>query len=209
MNEGTKKLLADVAAKCVANKIELRITNTHAVTVDDNIITSGYFDDTSLVVAGNKKDWIDVLAHESSHMDQFLERDPLYMDSDNSLNTIDDWLAGKEVSNTKLIRFISHVIEMELDCEKRTVAKLKKYKIYPSMGKYIKEVNAYLFGYWATFRDRVWCPFPYNNKKIVNKMPDKFLPLKVYCNPLNEYLEYFPHEIRKTAKDRRAGKLSV
>lgn len=209
MNPGIKKLIADVAAKCVANKIELRITNTHAVTVDDNIITSGYFDDTSLVVAGNKKDWIDVLAHESSHMDQFLERDSLYMSSDNSLNTIDEWLAGKEISNTQLIRNISHVIEMELDCEKRTVKKLKRYNIYPNMENYIKQVNAYLFGYWATFRDRVWCPFPYNNKKIVNKMPGKFLPLKTYCNPLNDYLQYFPNEVRKTTKDRRAGKLSI
>ena len=197
MNQGTKKLLADVAAKCVENKIELRITNTHAVTVDDEIITSGYFDDTSLVVAGGKKDWVDVLAHESCHMDQFLEREPLYMHSDNSLNDLDGWLAGKEISNTTLIKKISHIIEMELDCEKRTVRKLKKYKIYSDTTKYIKEVNAYLFGYWATFRDRVWCPFPYNNKKIVNKMPGKFLPLKSYCNPVNSFLEYFPHEVRK------------
>ena len=209
MNQGTKKLLADVAAKCVANKIELRITNTHAVTVDNNIITSGYFDDTSLVVAGGKKDWVDVLAHESSHMDQFLQKDPTYMHSDNSLNAIDGWLAGKEFSNTDLIRKICVIVKMELDCERRTVAKLKKYKIYPSMENYIKQVNAYLLGYWATFRDRVWCPFPYNNKKIVNKMPGKFLPIKTYCNPLNEYLEYFPNEVRKTTKDRRAGKLSV
>jgi len=197
MNQGTKKLLADVAAKCVENKIELRITNTHAVAVDDEIITSGYFDDTSLVVAGGKKDWVDVLAHESCHMDQFIEKDPLYMHSDNSLNAIDAWLAGKEFSNTDLIRKISHVIKMELDCEKRTVRKLKKYKVYPDMRNYIKQVNAYLFGYWATFRDRIWCPFPYNNKKIVNKMPDKFLSEKAYCNPLNQYLEYFPHEVRK------------
>jgi hypothetical protein len=197
MNQGTKKLLADVAAKCVENKIELRITNEHAVVVDDEIITSGYFDDTSLVVAGGKKDWVDVLAHESCHMDQFLEKIPLYMHSDNCLNDLDTWLAGKEVSSTTLIKKISHIIKMELDCEKRTVRKLKKYKVYPDMKNYIKQVNAYLFGYWATFRDRVWCPFPYNNKKIVNKMPDKFLSEKVYCNPLNEYLEYFPHEIRK------------
>jgi hypothetical protein len=208
MNQGIKRLIADTAAVCVANKIELRITNTHAVNAD-NIITSGYFDDASLVVAGGKRDWVDVLAHESCHMDQFLEKDLIYMTSDNSLSAIDDWLAGKEFSNTNLIQKFIDVIVMELDCEKRTVKKLKKYKIYPNMENYIKQVNAYLFGYWATFRDRVWCPFPYNNKKIVNKMPGKFLPIKAYCNPLTEYLQYFPNEVRKTTKDRRASKLSV
>lgn len=208
MNQGIKKLIAEVAAKCVENKIELHITNTHAVNAD-SVITSGYFDNTSLVVAGSKKDWADVLAHESCHMDQFLEKDPIYMLSDNSLAVVDDWLLGKEFSNTELIRKFCNVIKMELDCEKRTVKKLRKYKIYPDTKNYIKQVNAYLFGYWATFRDRVWCPFPYNNKKIVNKMPDKFLPIKTYCNPLNQYLEYFPYETRNTRKDKRAGKLSV
>ena len=198
MNEGIKKLIADTAAKCVQNKIEFHITNTHAVNAD-GIITSGYFDDTSLVVAGGKKDWVDVLAHESCHMDQFLEKDLIYMGSNDSLAAIDDWLVGKEFSNTTLIRKFIDVIKMELDCEKRTVKKLKKYKIYSDTTQYIKQVNAYLFGYWATFRDRVWCPFPYNNKKIVNKMPNKFVSIKEYCNPLNQYLQYFPNEIRKRA----------
>jgi len=199
MKAEIKKLVSDVTELCLKHNVSLKLSATESV-MADSIICSGYFDNDNLVVAAKKKDWVDVFAHESCHMDQYIEKVPIYDKGDDGIQIVDSWLEGKDYSNGKLLEAFKNSILMELDCEKRTVKKLKKYKIQFNEKKYIKQVNSYLFSYWATYRDRKWFPFPYNKPNIYNKLPDRFLSEKVYCDPFISYLKYFPeNENRKKA----------
>jgi hypothetical protein len=185
-----QKLIAKVVADCRHHGIGFHLSGDDYV-MADGIKCSGYFDETDLKVAGGKKDWVDVLVHESCHLDQFLDKSPLWDGGDAGITTIDKWISGTDYTEKKLIKSFQDTILLELDCEKRSIKKFKKYRLKVSEGQYIKQVNSYVLSYWATYRDRKWFPFPYNNPKIVRRMPDYFLPSEVYMTPQNDYLRYF------------------
>ena len=111
--------------------------------------------------------------------------------ADAGITTIEKWCSGAKYSEERIIQAFKDTIELEWDCEKRTICKIKKHKLDINISKYCQAVNSYLFSYWATMRNRKWYPFPYNNPKIVRRMPDKILPLKEYHNPSTEYLRYY------------------
>lgn len=187
---GTKKLLADISAKCIKNNITLKLISSPSVDVD-SIECSGYFDETEMVVATQKKDWVDILLHEDCHLDQFLEKSKLWNSGDDGIRTLEKWLSNKHVSNKKIEQSIIDIILLELDCEKRTVNKIKKYKLDIDTKKYIQQANTYLFSYWATQKYRKWLPMPYNNKNLVKKFPNYFLKLSEYINPESKYVRIF------------------
>ena len=187
----TDKLIANISKKCHRNNISFHLIAKDFVMADKNIKCSGYFDENDLVVASKKKGWLDILVHESCHMDQFLGKYPLWNASDKSLLEFDAWLGGKRVSFNKLVAHVQNIIEMELDCEKRSVKKIRRYKLSVDVPYYKQQVNAYLLSYWATLRDRQWYPFPYNKPHIVEKMSKKFMTLEEYFNPDISLLELF------------------
>jgi len=185
------KFLGDTIQLCVKHNVELKLIPSSSVVVDANVTSSGYFDDTSLVVATKRPDWVDVLVHETCHLDQYIEKAPCYKKGEKGIFITDDWLDGRRVSKTQLVEAFKNIILMELDCEQRTVKKIKKYKLNINLSKYIQQSNSYLFSYWATYRDRKWYPFPYSNPKIVKNMPKKFLSVKEYMAPYNKYLKLY------------------
>jgi len=124
-------------------------------------------------------------------MDQFLEKHPLWSKADAGITMIEKWCAGTNYSQERIVQGFKDTIELEWDCEKRTEKKIKKFKLDIDMTRYRQAVNSYLFSYWQCFKTRKWVQFPYNNPKIVNKMPDKILPLKFYHDPNTKYLEVF------------------
>jgi hypothetical protein len=182
--------LAKTTLDCQKHGIGLHFVPEKSVNAD-GVKCSGYFDNLDLKVAFHKKDWLDVLVHESCHMDQWLSGHPLWKKADAGIHGIDQWCKSKTVCPTTAIKCFKTVIELEWDCEKRTTRKIKKYNLNIDLTKYKQQCNAYLFSYWATFRDRKWYPFPYNNPKIVRVMPKRILPLKEYHNPDTNYLKHF------------------
>jgi hypothetical protein len=184
------KLIGEIVGNCVINNIGCKFIPLPYV-MSDGIKCSGYFDEKEIIVAAKKSDWLDVFVHESCHLDQFLEKTPVYKVSDRSLNIIEGWLTGKKYSKTKLINAFRNNILLELDCEQRTVEKLKKFRINMDYKLYRRQANAYLFSYWATYKNRKWFDFPYNNQNIVSQMPSKFLSEEEYLNENTEYLKYF------------------
>lgn len=190
---GIQKLIAKTAEDCINNNINFSLINQESVSIGE-IKCSGYFDETDLKVATRKdvKDWVSILAHESCHLDQFLDKSPLWQNGENGIDAIDDWLAGaKTFSEADLLQSFINVIKLELDCEIRTVKKIRHYKIDIPLPEYIQKVNAYLFSYWATYRDKKWFPFPYNNTKIYKKLPEKFLPTNLYLDYQTTYLKIY------------------
>lgn len=193
MNQGTKKLLADISLKCIRNNITLRLENKHLVDMD-NLPCSGYFDESSLVVATKKtktSEWITTLLHESCHMDQYLEKSKVYISDNVGLNIVEDWINKKSINKTRLHNGFKNTILLELDCEKRTIKKIKKYKLNISISKYIQEANAYLFSYIYALEEKKWYKAPYENMNIVKAMPKTFLHLDDYFKKYKNYKKYF------------------
>jgi len=188
-----QRLIADTAEKCITNKIDFLLKKTPTVLAEDTIECSGYFDEKSLVVAtgDSQENWLPILIHESGHLDQYIEKISIWQDGESSIDSIDAWLKGKPLHNRDIVKCFKSVIKLELDCEKRTIKKIKKYKLDIDKNLYIQKANAYLFSYWATFRNKKWFPFPYNNPHIYSCMPKKFLKEEEYLKKDTKFLNFF------------------
>jgi hypothetical protein len=190
VKNNVKQLLADIAEKCSKHGINFRLE--YATCVDaQNLPCSGYFDEESLVVATKKKDqneWISTLLHEACHLDQFLKGPSVWTPDDQALHIVEAWIDGKKMTKQKRNKGFKNALALELDCEKRTIQKIKKYKLDIDIKDYIKKANSYLFAYTHALHERHWYKQPYENKKIYSKMPDKFLKLDQY------FTEYFKYE---------------
>lgn len=191
MKPNVKKLIGDIVEKCLKNNCSFQLFPTKYVN-SGGIKCSGFYDETDLKVAAGKKEWLDVLVHESCHLDQHIEKVPFWKNGEDGINLIDSWLLKKKnVSKERLQKAIKDTILLELDCEIRTVKKLQKYKISFNKGNYIQKANSYLFSYWATLRDRKWYPFPYEKPEIYCKMPKYFLKPKFYFKNIEQWLEIY------------------
>jgi hypothetical protein len=193
MNKNVRTLIADIAYKCVSRGINFHLEYVDKVDAD-TLPCSGYFDEKSLVVAVKASkviDWLDVLVHESCHLDQFLEKAKVWSADKDSLVLVEGWIANKNISFARASKGFKNTIALELDCEKRTIRKLKKYNIKFNEKHYIQKANAYLYSYGYTLKYRKWLPQPYRNKKIVQNMPCKFDTIDNYLNPQENILQYF------------------
>ena len=167
------------------NGIKLLIVNTPGVpyAVGSGMLVNGYFDDaTSTLACATGKDitqWLPVLIHESSHMDQFLEQVSAWTEN-LDLKETDKWLEGdNNVDMERVSNEIKTGIQVELDCEKRTVEKIKKWglEFVVSINEYIQKANAYILFYNWMKENRRWYEIgyePYNIPDIVSQMPKSF-----------------------------------
>lgn len=169
--------------KCRDNDIKIFMpysTNLFEETGD----CSGYFDEKPLTLAvavrGSYKKWLPVFVHESCHMDQWLEQAPVWTRRVNRfkpLNLFDKWLTGK-IDLDKSIKndMIDCILNIELDCEKRSVEKIIKNKLPIKLETYIKKSNAYVWSYRIIQRTRSWeHSSVYEHPDILKTMPTEFI----------------------------------
>jgi hypothetical protein len=120
-----------------------------------------------------------------------LEGPPVWIPDKDSLFIVEDWIHGKNLSKKTLEKGFKNAINLEIDCEKRTVAKMQKYKIRFNKKQYIQKANSYLFSYTYAFVNKAWYPKPYENPKIYNNMPSKFLTVDEYFDISSKYFQFF------------------
>lgn len=162
---------------CKKNGITPSLRNSKYVKLSPKIRCSGWFDSESriLVVSMNHKDWIEILAHEYSHMTQWLDKIPLWNIATDSLELVDLWLAGETIDDIE--EHINNSRDLELDNEKRTVEVIKKFGLSCDIDLYIKKCNAYILFYNYIKESRKWSKpgnGPYSNKKILDLMSSEF-----------------------------------
>ena len=178
------KFISDLEKKCSENNVELFLSNTSSVQYPGiGTQTNGYFDSTKPLLAcatGKELDkWLLILIHESSHMDQFLEKAEVF-DESIGLDETFKWIDGDETPDfDKIDKEISSGIAVEVDCEKRTVEKIKEYGLEFVVGidEYIQKSNAYALFYLWMRKNRSWYKIgfePYNVKSVYSKMPKTF-----------------------------------
>jgi hypothetical protein len=174
-----KKFVSHVKRKCKANKIELVLSPSRNVVITDSFSTdcSGYFDDVgkALVVACGKpfKDWIEILVHEYSHMEQWLTDDRWEYWGE-CCQKMWEWIDGDLMMNTtQLVSVIDGMIELERDCELRSLENIKKFNLKINKSMYGRKANLYLYSYRLM---PILKKFPsgiYDNKQIVKMCPSK------------------------------------
>ena len=176
----TKKELAfinHVKKICKIYGVRCSLRNTKFVKMTGNVRCSGWFDEEvpELVVAMNRPDWIEILAHEYSHLTQYVEQIPVWKQAEVSLGKVWEWLDGKSCRN--IDKHIAVARDLELDNEKRSVNVIKTFELDVDIDNYIRKANAYVQFYNWMRITRKWSKpnnSPYSNPNIKAAMSTKF-----------------------------------
>lgn len=190
-SSGIDVFIKDLRKKCRDHGIELKLIRSKKVPLDEDktMFSAGYFDSggKQLVVAINRPDYLQILIHESSHLDQYIENCKAWRGEKNGF-MVDEWLSGKDWDKRKIKRAINNTISLELDCEKRSVKKIIQYNLPVGETVYIQKANAYLLFYNFMFYVRRWIDpnnCPYVKPEVYNKMPTKFMSDDWYKKPMS------------------------
>jgi hypothetical protein len=184
-DKNVNNFIDDLVKICKDNNIKLELSNTEKVTAEDNLKCNGYFDGKKLVVATKNplNLWLRILVHESCHIDQLLEDKEWYNNTNEHVSKIDKWLKDSKKDFKDKDESYRSVAELELDCEKRAINKIKKYNLPIDIKEYTKEANEYILGYMKSKKTGKWDdgtePL---NKKLRESMPTKFLSINDYIN---------------------------
>jgi hypothetical protein len=176
-------LIEDIRIECQKLGVKMILENEEKVDLPgSNVKSSGYFDSENQILAvGVKKkidDWLIILIHESCHMDQWAENSKIWQDYINCEYDIWGWLEGStELNQSELKNGINASKNLELDCEKRAVEKIKEYKLdnLINIDEYIKKSNSYVLFYNYMLKYKKWYNKPpYEIKDIIDIMPNNF-----------------------------------
>lgn len=184
--------ISDLKASCKENGIRLYLPKSKSIKCG-SFAVSGYFDDITKVLACamNREDSVATLIHESCHLDQYIENTELWRKLERSAD-LDSWLLGKDIENVEST--LSFLRQLELDCEKRSVKKYKKYGIKFNKCEYIQKANAYVQLYNFLKYSRKWPKkgkSPYMIKQIWESMPIKFMTNRWYKNISKRHMKLY------------------
>lgn len=140
--------------------------------------------------------WLDVLLHESSHMEQWaegsLEWSGTMMDGGDSYELMSRWVDGVDYPDGVLDEIFRRCLELELDCEKRTVARMVCYGMSERVGDYVRRANSHLWSYCMIREKRRWYfNSPYQMEQVWSRMPKEFMALERYMTMDWETSTYF------------------
>lgn len=207
--------IRDTWAKCNSNGVVLDLQNEDRVAYPGGESrVSGYFlgDDLGekprLCVAIRKPttDWMTVLMHESSHMDQWVERCDVwrqgFRDDRDVYDVLQDWLDHKvELSADEQDDVVGRCMAIELDCEKRTLDKMRKLGMHMYTYDYVRKANAYIWSYYMVkVRRRWYAKPPYEVFEVWGGMPDMFMDLERYTSMTWEMSSVFDRHCFGVAK---------
>ena len=194
-----KPFFNTVKRKCKANKVSLVLSPSKNVVITDSFSTdcSGYFDDydKALVVACGKpfEEWIEILVHEYSHMEQWIEDDRWKYWTD-CCGDLWAWLDREKMMNSAQVdKIVDGMIELERDCEVRAVANIRKFNLPINKSEYQRKSNLYLYSYRMMKKIKKFPTGIYYNKELVSMCPTKIrsnydsVPKEIYDMILKLY----------------------
>lgn len=185
-----RNIIEDTLDLATQEKFKVKLHKTKYIWIDPETRTlpcQGFFyeEGRTLEVATRRpyEMWIGVFTHESCHFDQCLERTRIWRNGDR-VSEFDDWVMGNlYLPPAKLWKYKRFVQHLELDCEIRTVEKIKQYDLPIDVKLYTQKANAYVWFYHASALLHRWSipgrP-PYENPDVVKRMPKRFLDIEEY-----------------------------
>jgi hypothetical protein len=148
--------------------VEFRLDPGPSIPYQGNVDlpVSGFFVESPTPVLGvaigkDPQEWLEILAHEASHMDQWAEgsvhwTNNTMADGREAVDWVDEWISGKELSEQDLLTAFSAAKAVELDCEKRTVRKALSFGLPIDVQAYSQRANAYVHFYDHVRNIRRW-----------------------------------------------------
>ena len=177
LTKNDKLFIEFVKLQCKYYGIKCDLRPTGHVKIGPKQKASGYFDEQNkeLVVSMKARNSLSILVHEYCHLTQWAEQAEVWVNGVDSYTKMNMWLEGKNYPDIE--EHIAKARDLELDNEKRSVRLIKEYGLGIDPRKYTKRANAYIQFYNYIPLTRKWSKppnTPYNNKRIVAAMPDKF-----------------------------------
>lgn len=187
-NKNIARLVKDIKAKCKKHGIAFKLVKSSTIQSNGAFIT-GYFDSSNLELYAAEKSPIslEILVHESCHLDQWVEKHPAVMDTDfpHTKGTVveshylaDLWMCKIiDIPDKKLVnKMFERMMDCERDCEKRAIKKIQKYRLENliDLDEYRQKANAYILGYKTIINHRCWFAknkSPYSVKEVWSAFP--------------------------------------
>lgn len=180
-----QRLIEDIRKQAEENNVRMILRDSETIAYPTGgFEVSGYFvayERPTLAVAVGKpiEDWILILAHEGSHMEQWIEKSPYwtgsFIEGKEAVDRLDEWCSGKEMTKEELDDICRRSRDVEWDCERRTIEKIEKYDLPVNMREEIQKANSYIFLYTLMKEFRKWPERrPYQVKEVWSQMPDNF-----------------------------------
>lgn len=175
-----KQFLKDLYKKAEKYGIKITIVDSEYIKfADESINCGGYFDseakELKVAKGKSKAEYLGLLAHESSHMDQWIENAFIWDKLSHGYTIFFQWLEDKKIVKREILEeAVQDVIRLEKDCEVRAVKKIKKYNLPIDLKTYIRKANSYLFYYLHVFETRKWIPKVYAYKDVYLNAPSVF-----------------------------------
>lgn len=178
-----KKFIKHVKNECEAYNVDFIVRNAKSVPYGNSTASrvGGYFmgltNRGELAVAKRSPKFLEIMVHEFCHLHQWAEAADVWVKSDASYVLVEEWLEFKtEVTN--ISKHLDVCMELELDCEKRAVEMIRKWKLPIDLNLYRKGANAYMYLWKYLKYTRRWPhpdKSPYKLPVIIDRMPSRFL----------------------------------
>ena len=139
MNAKLKKYMADAIDNMISAGFQVKL-------IQNSSKYAGFLDEDGKVfscqISENPIDWFSDFVHEYCHFCQWKEKKysgPKWM---KSIEMVYSWVAGDiSLSEKDRIYHINRCKRIELDCEKRAVKEIKKYKLNIERQEFLKRVG--------------------------------------------------------------------
>ena len=175
------KFIEQLKKDCKSNQIGLFLYDQKFI-MDNGDKFGGWFDPTKRELHCSfpsklQRKYVELLIHESCHMDQFLTKAPKWTieQSQGSLELFWEWTKGRDC--THINTHLRNIQLMEAECEQLAVQKIMDLELNINTQQYIQKANSYLLFYTVLKETKKWCDYPpYRFKEIWQQMPsDKIL----------------------------------
>lgn len=188
LSQPYNNFLDDVIHTANANGVQIQMSDTDLVYCNSDVPCRGYFTDLpspvlSVACDYPKEEWLTTLVHESCHMDQWLSDSPYWINAKvlgiEAISLIELWVQGYiELTEEKKWHYIRLARNLELDCERRAVSKIKKLNLPLDVTWYTQRANAYVLYYNAIGYTRKWFKpgkAPYDRPEIYTTLPKEMV----------------------------------
>lgn len=184
-----KNLLIDTIEICCNNKIKMVIVPQKTHQRASGWVKEGEFLTCFDPDGDYASNW-GIFVHESCHVDQLIDKDSIWHEG--VFNADQDWLdvhtRGKTRKSKKIETYFRKLMELELDCDRRAVEKIKKYGLNINIKEYIRSSNVYMFSYYCFYHQKCWYDGEhriYDQKEILKQMPTKHLKPNEYWTKID------------------------
>lgn len=180
--ENISTFIRSELTKCQAHGIPINMPRTKVV-YSKGMRCAGFFEDDplefSVAIGKALRSWLPTFVHESCHMDQWIERIEPWtrrIDGKEPMKMFDQWLQGNlELDADALHQVITTLVDIESDCERRSVEKIKQNGLPIKLDTYIRKSNAYIWSYRIMQETRNWDHSgAYDYRAVWGKMKPEF-----------------------------------